>query len=122
EALDAARVAVIGAAVTDALFPAGNALGKKIKLGRLELEVIGTIERQGGLPLGDNPDNTVVIPISLFMELYGNSRSVSISVMSGSHDEMKRMQDAAIAAFRRVRGLPSEHENDFEGFYSGLIG
>src|SRR5207244_3485376 len=41
EALDAARVAVIGAAVTDALFPAGNALGKKIKLGRLELEVIG---------------------------------------------------------------------------------
>src|SRR5207247_10533167 len=31
EALDAARVAVIGAAVADALFPAGGALGQKIK-------------------------------------------------------------------------------------------
>jgi putative ABC transport system permease protein len=114
EALDAGRVAVIGAAVADALFPAGNPLGQKIKLGRIELEVIGTIERQGGLPLGDNPDNTVVMPITLFMELYGNSRSVSISIMAHKHDEMKRLQDAAVAAFRRVRGLTSEKENDFE--------
>jgi len=114
EALDAARVAVIGAAVADALYPGGSALGQKIKLGRLELEVIGTIERQGGLPLGDNPDNVVAIPISLFMELYGNSRSVNISIMAGSHDGMKRLQDAAVAAFRRVRSLTSEKENDFE--------
>ncbi len=116
ESLDAARVAVIGAAVADALFPGANPLGQKIKLGRLELEVIGTIERQGGLPLGDNPDNTVAIPISLFMELYGNSRSVSISIMAPSHEEMKKTQDLAVAAFRRLRGLTAQAENDFEVF------
>src|SRR4051812_17890044 len=114
ESLDAARVAVIGASVSDALFPGVDPVGQKIKLGRLELEVIGTIERQGGLPLGDNPDATVAIPITLFMDLYGTSRSVTIEVMAHSADEVKKLQDYAIAAFRRVRGLPSEADDDFE--------
>jgi putative ABC transport system permease protein len=114
EAEDGARVAVIGAAVVDALFPNSNPLGQKIKLGRMELEVIGTVERQGGLPLGDNPDNTVSVPIALFMELYGNSRSIVLGFSAFDHNGMKKLQDQAVAAFRRVRGLDNSKENDFE--------
>jgi putative ABC transport system permease protein len=114
ESSDGARVAVIGAAVVDALFPGQDPVGRKLKLGRMELEVIGTIERQGGMPLGDNPDNTVGVPISLFMELYGTSRSVVIGVMAHDHDSMKKLQDQAVSAFRRVRGLDAAKENDFE--------
>jgi putative ABC transport system permease protein len=114
EANDAARVAVIGAAVVDALFPGQDPIGKKIKLGRMELEVIGTIERQGGIPLDGNPDNTMAIPITLFMELYGTSRSAVIGVMAQDHDSMKKLQDQAVGAFRRVRGLDASKDNDFE--------
>jgi len=114
EAEDAARVAVIGASVWDALFPGEDPIGKKIKLGRMELSVIGTIERQGGLPLGDNPDNTVAVPITLFMQLYGTSRSIGLGVMAFDHDGMKKLQDQAVVAFRRVRGLDTSKENDFE--------
>jgi putative ABC transport system permease protein len=114
EAEDGARVAVIGAAVVDALFPNADPIGQKIKLGRMELEVIGTIERQGGLPLGDNPDNTVAVPITLFMELYGSSHSLVLGVMAFDHASMKKLQDQAVAAFRRVRGLDNMKENDFE--------
>ena len=114
ESLDAARVAVIGASIADALFPGVDPVGKKIRLGRMELEVIGTIERQGGLPVGDNPDANLAIPITLFMELYGSSRSVSISVMAHNAEEVKRLQDAAVAAFRRLRGLSAQEDNDFE--------
>ena len=114
EAEDGSRVAVIGATVVDALFPNGDPLGQKIKLGRMELTVIGTIERQGGLPLGDNPDNTVAIPITLFMELYGSSRSVVLGVMAFDHDSMKKLQDQSVAAFRRIRGLDTAKEDDFE--------
>ena len=114
EAEDGRRVAVIGASVVDALFPGEDPIGKKIKLGRIEMEVIGTIERQGGLPMGDNPDNTVAVPIALFTELYGNSRSVVLGVMAFDHDGMRRMQDQAVAAFRRIRGLDAVKENDFE--------
>ena len=111
---DGRRLAVIGAAVWDSLFPGEDPIGQKIKLGRMELEVIGTIERQGGMPIGDNPDNTVAVPITLFMELYGTSRSVVLGVMAQDHDSMKRTQDQAIAAFRRIRGLDAAKDNDFE--------
>jgi putative ABC transport system permease protein len=116
EAEDGARVAVIGASVVDALFPNGDPIGQKMKLGRMELKVIGTIERQGGLPLGDNPDATVAVPITLFMELYGASRSAEVAVMANSHEEMSRLQDAATVAFRRIRGLDAAKENDFDIF------
>ncbi len=114
EAGDAGRVAVIGAAVIDALFPGQEPIGKKVRLGRIELEVIGTIERQGGIPLDGNPDNTMGIPITLFMELYGTSRSVVIGVMAQDHDSMKKLQDQAVGAFRRIRGLDTAKDNDFE--------
>jgi putative ABC transport system permease protein len=109
-----ARVAVIGAAVIDSLFPGQDPIGQKIKLGRMDLEVVGTIERQGGIPIDTNPDNTVSIPISLFMELYGTSRSVAIAVMAPDPDSMKRLQEQAVGAFRKVRGLDAAKENDFE--------
>ncbi|HEY2028953.1 MAG TPA: ABC transporter permease [Myxococcales bacterium] len=114
EAEDGARICVIGAAVVDALFPNTEPVGQKIRLGRLEMEVIGTIERQGGLPLGDNPDNTVAIPIALFTELYGPSRSIVLGFTAYDHDGMKRLQDQTVAAFRRVRGLDNAKDNDFE--------
>src|SRR3954471_8388968 len=114
EADDAARVAVLGATVVDSLFPGADPVGQKIKLGRMELTVIGTVERQGGLPMGDNPDNTVAIPITLFMELYGTSRSAVLGLTAFDHDGMKKLQDQAVGAFRRIRGLDTSKENDFE--------
>ncbi|HEX9573258.1 MAG TPA: ABC transporter permease, partial [Myxococcales bacterium] len=116
EALDGARVVVIGAAVVDALFPGQDPIGQRVRLGRLDLQVIGTLERQGGLPLDGNPDNVAAIPISLFGELYGTSRSVNISVMAKQHGDMAKVQDLAIGAFRRIRGLSAQQDNDFEVF------
>ena len=116
EVIAATRVAVIGANVIDSLFPGQDPIGQKLRLGRMELEVIGTIERQGGLPIDTNPDNTVSVPISLFMELYGTSRTVDIGVMAHEPESMKKLQDQAVAAFRKVRGLDNSKENDFEVF------
>jgi len=114
EATGAGRVIVLGASVVDVLFPYSDPVGQRVRLGRLELEVIGTLERQGGSPLGGNPDNLVSIPITLFLELYGTGRSVNITVMARSHVELARLQDLAIGAFRNVRGLDARAENDFD--------
>ena len=116
EVTAATRVAVIGANVIDSLFPGQDPVGQKFRLGRMELEVVGTIERQCGIPIDTNPDNTVAVPISLFMDLYGTSRSVDIGVMAHDPDSMKKLQDQAAAAFRQVRGLDAAKENDFEIF------
>ena len=116
EAMGAARVVVIGATVADVLFPDGNPIGRRVRLGRLSLEVIGTLERQGGSPFGGNPDNLISIPISLFLELYGTGRSLNITVMARSHAEMAHLQDITIGAFRSIRGLDANTENNFDMF------
>jgi putative ABC transport system permease protein len=116
EAMGAARVVVLGASVVDVLFPQGEAIGQHMRLGRLDLEVIGTIERQGGSPLGGDPDNLISIPIALFLELYGTGRSLNITVMAKSHGEMARLQEMAVGAFRVIRGLDAKTENDFDMF------
>ena len=116
EALDGARVVVIGAAAADALFPGEDPVGQRVRLGRIDLTVIGTLVRQGGIPLEGNPDNIAAIPISLFTELYGNSRSVNISIMARQQSEMKKLQDLTVGAFRRIRGLSAQQEDDFEIF------
>ncbi len=113
EAMGASRVIVIGASVVDVLFQGKNPVGERVRLGRLTLEVIGTMERQGSDAFGNNPDNLAAIPIALFMELYGTNRSVNITIMAKSHDEMERLQDRAIGAFRVIRGLDANTENDF---------
>ena len=116
EAMGASRVIVIGATVADVLFPGIDPIGQHLRLGRLELEVIGTLERQGGSPFGGNPDNLASIPISLFLELYGTGRSLNITVMAKSHGDMARLQDLAIGAFRNIRGLDANTDNDFDVF------
>ena len=116
EAMGASRVIVLGATVAEVLFPGGHPLGQHVRLGRLSLEVIGTLERQGGSPFGGNPDNLVSVPISLFLELYGTGRSLNITVMAKSHGDMAHLQDMAIGAFRSVRGLDANAENDFDLF------
>ena len=116
EALGGGRVAVIGASIVDALFPRINPLGETLQVGRMRFEVIGTMERQGGSPFGFTPDTLITIPISTFTELYGGGRSIDVTVMARSMEEMSRLQDAAITAFRRIRGLQAKDENDFEVF------
>jgi putative ABC transport system permease protein len=114
EAMGASRVIVLGASIVDVLFPNRDPIGQHVRLGRLDLEVIGTLERQGGSPMGGNPDNIASIPISLFLQLYGTGRSVNITVMARSHGEMARLQDLAVGAFRNIRGVPPEAESDFD--------
>ncbi|MFO0590543.1 MAG: ABC transporter permease [Polyangiaceae bacterium] len=116
EAMGGARVIVIGATVADVCFPGQNPIGQHVRLGRLSLEVIGTLERQGGSPFGGNPDNLVSIPIGLFLELYGTGRSLNITVMARSHDGMAHLQDLAVSEFRTIRGLDANAENDFDTY------
>ena len=120
EALSAARVVVLGAGVVDALFPDSDPIGRRVRLGRIELEVIGTVERQGGNPFGGNPDKMIAIPIGLFLELYGTGRSVHITVMA-EHGQLSRLQDAATAAFRAIRGLTAAQPDDFEMYSNDSI-
>jgi putative ABC transport system permease protein len=121
EASSAARVVVLGATVVDLLFPNKDPLGQHVRLGRVDLEVVGTIERQGSGPFGGGADQLAAIPIGMFMELYGGGRSINITVMARDGQDLHKLQDEAVAAFRRIRGLDAQKENDFDLFSNDSI-
>ncbi|MBZ6380012.1 hypothetical protein B5C34_14385 [Pacificimonas flava] len=64
EELRAGRtVAVLGASVADELFGGENPLGKRIRLNRIPVEVIGVAEERGGALTGDQ-DDFILMPMA----------------------------------------------------------
>lgn len=122
EATSAARNIVLGNTLVETLFPNQEPLGQKVRLGRVELTVVGTLAKVGNAgPFGGGSDTVAAIPIGLFFELYGTGRSINITVMARDHESMRKLQDQAVAAFRRVRGTPPQDDNDFDLFSNDSV-
>src|SRR6185369_9423514 len=61
----AARVAVVGTDVVDALFPHQDSIGRAITIDGRAYQVIGVRDKKGSL-LGGSNDNIIIIPLSVF--------------------------------------------------------
>lgn len=74
------NVCFIGQDVVDELFGGTDPLGKKLKVGQLDYEVIGVAESRGSL-FGNSQDGFVQIPLGTFEKVFGkSSRSIAILV------------------------------------------
>jgi len=62
-------VVVLGAAPAETLFRAVDPIGKKIRIGQNEFTVVGVMGKRPS-PLGGNPDEFAVIPITTYDKLY----------------------------------------------------
>jgi putative ABC transport system permease protein len=92
-------VCIIGADVVEKLYPTFDPLGRWIKVGTQNFQIIGTGKKVGKL-LGFSQDNYVRIPITTFMKVYGARRSVSINIHTLSQEQMAR----AVVAEKVVQG------------------
>jgi len=108
----ARTVCVIGWDVADEIFPTTDPLGRWLKIGADNFQVIGVGVRKGKL-LGMSQDAYVRIPISTFMKRYGSRRSVSINVHAADQDEMARAQEEVRTLLRSRRHLSFNDEDDF---------
>jgi putative ABC transport system permease protein len=70
-------VAVIGQDIRATLFPSSAALGRTLKLSGIDFLVVG-VEDKIGSSFGRNLDNSVYIPYTVFVRLYGQNQSLSI--------------------------------------------
>ncbi len=111
------QVAVLGKDVVEFLFPHSSAVGKMVRIGAYKYRVIGTLEEQGGT-LGQSRDNYIIIPITTFHKIYGNRRSLNITVRARSVEQMDEAMEETIGILRAVRKVPPGKENDFEIFTS----
>ena len=115
-------VCILGKDVEKALFGGTiNPVGQIIKVDKMPIKVIGTLEPQPEL-FGQSMDNYIVIPITTWQSIYGQKRrSVSITIMSKSDEDYNASIERAIGHMRTIRKVEPGKENDFEIFSNESI-
>ncbi len=106
-------VVILGWDIADKLFddPA-QAVGKKIRVGRLPATVKGVTAKKGSV-LGQSFDGFVMMPLTTFESIYGRRQTLTISIKMPTRvtldDAMARTEEA----MRIARRLRPQEENDF---------
>jgi len=107
-------VVVLGAAISESLFPNTDALGKTVRINGAVYEVIGVFQHDQGLFLGPGVDIFVVIPLSSFKKQYPEAKELIMAFTVPENVNVETAQGEVIQAMRRLRRIPAGKENDFE--------
>ena len=104
-------VCVIGATVATNLFQRGSPMGSKVVIGDAPFEVVGVLDRQGGL-FGDGIDNQVIVPLPELLTHFNDSPDLEIQVKVKDMDQLDEAKDELRTVMRRLRRLaPNEPDN-----------
>ena len=113
EASGGRPVCVIGSMVATNLFPRESPLGKKVKIGDRPFEVVGVLEKQGGLLDGGNIDNQAIIPLKQFLTAFWSDPDYTIAVKATSPEQLEEAKEELRVAMRRVRRVAPSEADDF---------
>ncbi|MBI2644764.1 ABC transporter permease [Candidatus Uhrbacteria bacterium] len=90
-----ARSAVLGATVAKDLFGDSEAMGKTIRISKMNFMVIGVLSAKGGAGFS-GPDDMIFIPLTTMQKiLSGADYLSSIAISVQNKDEMNTVRDAA---------------------------
>lgn len=109
----AAKVAVIGASLSTALYGSESAIGKTLTLGGDTYTVVGELQKRRGGFLGENRQDSVLsLPVGTVRKRFGTPDKVVLYVQAkpGERAACYRQTEAVL---RRLRRLPPDADNDF---------
>jgi putative ABC transport system permease protein len=98
--------------VTEKVFGSLDPLGRWLKAGNENFQVIGVGKKKGKI-LGFSQDNYIRIPITTFSKVYGSRRSISINIHTNSQEEMARAQEQVRTVLRSWRKRGYNDPDDF---------
>ena len=110
----ARSVVVLGAAISESLFPGTDAVGKTVRINGGVYEVIGVFEHDQGLFLGPGVDIFAIIPLSNFKKNYPAAKELVMLFTIPRNVNIELAQGEVIQAMRRLRRVPPDKDNDFE--------
>jgi putative ABC transport system permease protein len=106
-------VMMLGVIPAARLFPGQNPIGRTVRVGDHEFEVIGIQDRKGKLA-GESLDNRVYVPLPLVLRvLLGGGTTKSIGVRVRSERDIQPAMDTVAALLRRQHNLPASYADDF---------
>jgi putative ABC transport system permease protein len=120
ESQGGAAVVVLGQTTAKNLFPAGGAVGQRIRINSVPVEIIGLLELKGGSAggMGQDRDDTIVAPISMVRNrITGGNRWVSRHVqriqflVQDGYDVMQASDETSVMMRERRRIEPGQQDN-----------
>ncbi len=106
-------VCVLGSYLAERFFPYGDAIGNKVKLNDVNLEVIGVMEKQGTFFTGFNLDNQIVIPITRFTRDFTRWPDLTIQVKVRDLAQIQDAKEEIRGIMRKLRRVPPDMQDDF---------
>ncbi|HEY3426739.1 MAG TPA: ABC transporter permease [Negativicutes bacterium] len=109
-----ARVAVVGQTVVTNLFSNVNPVGQTIRIGKAPFRVIGVLQSKGQSTMGQDQDDTVIIPLTTAQErLMGITYLGNISVQAENDKVIDKVQEDITTLLRTRHHLSAKTEDDF---------
>jgi putative ABC transport system permease protein len=105
-------VTVLGWDVADRLFEGADAIGRFVRILGQRFEVVGVVEKKGRV-LGQSFDGFVMLPLTVFENLYGRRQTTTISVKMAEAVQVADGMQRAEEAMRIAHRLRPNEENDF---------
>ena len=114
----AAKVAVIGETVARELFGKADPVGRSIRIKNIPFEVVGVLAPKGQSAMGQDQDDTVIVPITTAQRRLVRSAFADSVNMAFVQAKDISMMDSAItemrALLRQRHRLSSDKEDDFD--------
>ena len=108
------RVAVVGQTVVTNLFGNVNPVGQTIRIGKAPFRVIGVLASKGQSTMGQDQDDTVIIPLATAQErLLGITYLNNISVQAENDNVIEKVQKDITTLLRTRHHLAIKADNDF---------
>jgi putative ABC transport system permease protein len=111
----AARVIVLGKTVADKLFPGEDPVGKSMRVGNLQFNVIGVLASKGST-FGNDQDDVAVVPYTTVQKKLMQRTILAIgqAMVSAGSERGAALAETQIAELLRQRHrIPEEEPDDF---------
>jgi len=106
-------VMVVGLDAQERLFPGESALGKTVRVGSQEFEVVGIQDRRGALA-DENLDNRIFVPLPIVTRvLLGGANVVHVDFRVSSEADIEPTIGAVEDLLREQHKLPDSYPDDF---------
>lgn len=105
---------IIGETVRQELFGAENPVGQTIRVSNISCPVIGLLARKGQSGLGDDQDDTIIMPLRIHQRRIGGTTTIS-SIMVSAQDGVStaKVQSDLQNLLRERRRINIGREDDF---------
>ena len=111
----AAKVAVLGAVVRDQVFGAGtDPTGETVRISNQPFTVIGVLARKGQSAMGQDQDDTVIVPFTTVQKrLTGTTFVGTITISAADEKQVASVAEAVGAVLRQRHNIVSGQPDDF---------